>query len=182
MSGNELLLERYLPEFQFRNKHSTVIRAPSARVYRAMESLNLSRSLPVRILLRLRGLPTSGSTWENFRRLRFCELGRIPEREFALGVVGQFWTWKGRLQRLDAQGFLNFAQEGYAKAIWHFGLEPAGEGRSVLHTETRIQCLGDKAYRKFRRYWNFIAPFSGFIRKRSLEIVRCDAEAAEGNP
>jgi hypothetical protein len=180
--GSGSLLERFLPDCQFRKVHSILIQAEPARVAAVLRDLDLSRSPWIRFLFALRGLPHSELTWDRIQSLRFCILGEIPDREFALGVVGQFWTLKGHLQKVDAEGFLRFDKPGYAKAVWHFGVEPAGPGQSRLHTETRIQCLGDRAYRKFRRYWNFIAPFSAFIRKKTLQLIRQTAEAEGRKP
>jgi hypothetical protein len=44
---------------------------------------------------------------------------------------------------------------------------PAGEGRSVLSTETRIAAVDEPARRAFRRYWRAVGP-SALIRRRWL--------------
>jgi hypothetical protein len=44
----------------------------------------------------------------------------------------------------------------------------AGEGMSILATETRVAAMDAEARRAFRRYWLAVGPFSALIRRRWL--------------
>jgi hypothetical protein len=72
----------------------------------------------------------------------------------------------------------NFATPGYAKAAWNFLLSPQADGGTRLVTETRVYCLDNASRRLFRRYWFFIKPFSGWIRKEALRAIKRKAENA----
>ena len=45
-----------------------------------------------------------------------------------------------------------------------------------LETITRIQCTDESSRKKFSRYWFFIKPFSGIIRKEILKAVKAKSE------
>ena len=89
-----------------------------------------------------------------------------------LGIVGKFWTSSGCLEQMNAAEFVAFNEKGYAKAAWNFHLLPQPDGSTVLSTETRVQCMDDSARKQFRRYWFFVKPFSGLIRKEMLRTIK----------
>lgn len=132
-----------------------------------------------KILLFLRGygkraLGVSAGTFpEKLVRFGFTKLEEVPEREVVFGVAGRFWRWDGDLRRLaDRDAFLAFSEDGCVKGAWNLRVEAAGDGTTALSTETRIQCFGDSARRKFRLYWTLVGPFSGLIRRSLLHGVR----------
>lgn len=102
----------------------------------------------------------------------FVALGGRPGRELVFGLVGKFWTPSGGLRPLSAPEFETFAEEGFAKAAWNLAVEPAGDARSRLSTETRVLCYGAAARRRFRVYWSTIEIFSGVIRMAMLRGIR----------
>jgi len=74
-------------------------------------------------------------------------------------------------------GFSSFAQPGYAKVAWNFQVQPMDRGFSLFSTETRVLASDDASRRSFRRYLRLVGPFSGFIRRRTLGLVKLDAES-----
>ena len=88
-----------------------------------------------------------------------------------IGLIGQFWKANGNLQLFKPEDFIKWNKGGFLKATWNFELVPTGNGTQV-NTETRILCLGDNARQKFRRYWFFVRPFSGLIRKEILRGIK----------
>jgi hypothetical protein len=102
----------------------------------------------------------------------FIPLGENPAEEILLGVVGKFWTRAGDLQRLDPGGFQQFDRAGFAKVAWNFAIAPQNEGRTRLTTETRIYCTDPNSRRRFRLYWSVIGPFSAWIRRETLRILK----------
>jgi hypothetical protein len=167
-----VLIDEFLPRFDFAEKHGITINAPAGSVYAAIRTLDLSNSKVVRWLFRLRGLPASSLSLEGLLRMGFIPLGENPSEEILLGVVGKFWTRAGDLQRLDPGGFQQFDRAGYAKAAWNFAVAQQSEGMTRLTTETRIYCTDRKSRRRFRLYWSVIAPFSAWIRREILRILK----------
>lgn len=74
-----LLLNQFLPDYHFAERHQIIIPALVQAVYPAVRALDLSGSLPVRGLFRLRGLPASALTLEGLRRFSPFSEGRIRQ-------------------------------------------------------------------------------------------------------
>ena len=55
----------------------------------------------------------------------------------------------------------------------------AEAGGCELSTETRIAYFGGEARRRFRAYWLFVRPFSGFLRRSLLAGIKRRAEEPE---
>ena len=174
---NEMLIDDFLPEYDFNEVHDIDVGAPSKRVYAAINEVDFSESFIVRWLLRLRGMSGTNVTIRDLRSFKFETLGEMMNRELLIGLAGRFWTPWGDLQKINAENFREFNKKGFAKAAWNFSLCPAGVG-TKLSTETRIKCLGDESRVSFGRYWMFAKPFSGVIRMEMLRMIKRTAEAA----
>ena len=176
-----MLIDDFLPGYDVRERHRTEVRAPVEEVYAAVRRLDIGRARWSMFLFRLRGIPSggcdpSGFTLDDFLRMRFILLGERPNEELLLGLVGRFWTPSGGLRRLDAEGFRNFDEPGYAKAAWNFSLAARADGSVSLATETRVYCTDEAARRRFRLYWLLVGAFSGLIRREVLQAVKRSAE------
>ncbi|MBA3692419.1 MAG: hypothetical protein H0W77_03110 [Acidobacteria bacterium] len=170
-----MLIDLFLPEYDFTETHDLKIRATAENVFRALNAVDLCESAVVRWLFRLRGLPTRGMTLREMQRLRFEVLGESENRELVLGLAGRFWTINGDLRRINSQNFREFNEKGFAKAAWNFLLDEA-EGETCLTTETRVKCLDAESRKKFGFYWTLIQPFSALIRKEILKAIKQRAE------
>jgi hypothetical protein len=170
-----MLIDKFLPDYDFVETHSIYIRAGAADIYLAANEVDFTDSFIIRWLFRLRGLSTESVTMESLTRSRFEVLGEAVNREVVLGIIGKFWTLHGDLKKLNAKAFTEFDTAGYAKAVWNFSLEPNANG-TRLSTETRIKCIDVDSRRRFGFYWKFIQPFSGLIRMEMLRAIRNRAE------
>ena len=176
-----MLIDDFLPSYDVRERHHTEVHAPPDKVYAAVRQLDLSQAKLSMFLLWLRGIPTGLSapscfTLDDFLKMRFILLGERPNQELLLGVVGRFWTPAGGLRRLDAEGFRNFNEPGFAKAAWNFTLSEQAVNTVLLETETRVYCLDEASRRRFRWYWMVIGGFSGLIRRDVLQAIKRNAE------
>jgi hypothetical protein len=175
-----MLIDRYLPVFDFNEVHSRVVHAPAGRVYEALLTADLRRPVIIRILMGLRSLPGRFSglagdgervTLRSVDTAGFTLLGEDPPREILVGVEGRFWTLIPDMCSAEATDFENPVPEGLARAVWNFSVEPLAEARSLLKTETRIQCGDEASRRRFARYWLLVRPGSGLIRRAILRHV-----------
>ncbi len=171
-----MLIDDFLPEYDFNEVHDIDIGASPERVYSAVNEVDFSESFIVRWLLRLRGMSGENVRISNLRSFRFETLGEMVNRELLIGLAGRFWTPWGDLQKVDAENFREFDRKGFAKAVWNFSLASASGG-TKLTTETRIKCLDEGSRRSFGFYWTFIQPFSGLIRMEMLKTIKRKAEA-----
>lgn len=163
-------LDRVLPEWHHRERHSIRVDAEPERVIRALRDLTLAEMPVVRLLVRLRGLqpdPARPVLDEALRRFRV--LADDPG-ELVLGAIGRPWELRG-WERTVWADFATFAEPGYAKMALNFRLDG-----QTLSTETRVLLTDAAARRSFRRYWVVIRPFSGLIRRLWLRAIKRRAE------
>ena len=173
-----MLPDKYLPAFHFSEKHSIQITATPSAVSDQIAVLNVSDSWMIRILLALRGIPRKTSTgMEGWKKMGFVVLEHQPDKEIILGLIGQFWKANGNIQSFVREEFITMINPAFVKAVWNFKISPLDESRVLLETETRIFCAGDQVRKRFYRYWFFVKPFSGLIRKEMLKIIKRKAEA-----
>ncbi len=176
-----MLIDDFLPAYDVAARYSIEVEASLERVYAAIHCVDLSESRITRWLLALRGLrrPSRKTTVTLADCIEggFIPLGEERPRELLLGLIGKFWTPTGCVQRLDAEGFRRFAEPGFAKAAWNFSLEPLSATRTRLATETRVQCTDARSRLRFRLYWFFVGPFSGWMRREALRLIKRAAES-----
>ena len=170
-----MLIDEFLPDYDFVERHDIAIHAAGADIYRAANETDFSESFIIRWLFRLRGLSGQNVTLRSMRRSRFEILGETLNREMVIGLIGKFWTPGGGLQKINAESFKRFETPGFAKAVWNFSLDPEGVN-TRLSTETRIKCTDAESKRRFGFYWMFIRPFSGLIRTEMLKLIKQKAE------
>ena len=171
-----MLIDEFLPEYDFVETHSIAIDASAEKVYAAANEVDFSESFIVRWLLRLRGMSGEAVSLRNLEYSKFKILGETLNKELLIGLAGKFWTPWGDMQRVDASNFREFEKPGYAKAVWNFSLD-ASANETNLTTETRIRCLDDGSRRSFGFYWMFVQPFSGLIRIEMLKTIKRYAES-----
>lgn len=171
--------------------HFVRIGAAADVAYRSVLSAPLAASPIVRALLRLRELPAAALGQDCHRGVSrreatvadligngFFLVDEQPGREIVLGAVGKFWKPLDRgMGTATAESLTEPLPPGTAVALWNFRVAREA-GRSVVHTETRIKCADASARRKFKLYWSIVGPFSGLIRRKMLDAIKCEAEAA----
>jgi hypothetical protein len=182
-----MLIDDYMPEPQFAERHALRVAAPPERAWQAVRALDMGGSPVIRGLFALRSLPAFlagkrrrgpalGTTMDGLLRSGFVLLAEQAPREIVLGLVGRFWTPTGGLTRVEEPEFRGFDRPGMTVAAWNFTILPA-EGGSLIATETRVRCTDAASLRSFRRYWRVVRPFSGLIRKEGLRAIRRAAES-----
>jgi hypothetical protein len=178
-------LDRWLPEWEFDERHETLAAAPPERVDRAIREVSLFDIPAARALWALRSLGKGG---RGPRRPFVEQLGREagvlvvedrPREELVVGLAGEFWKLRGGYapRFAGAADFAAYDRADACKAVMNFRLEPDG-GATLLSTVTRVHVADPSARRKFARYWFVIRPFSGLIRILLLREIKKNAEAA----
>ncbi|MGZ5933705.1 MAG: hypothetical protein ACXWLV_03250 [Rhizomicrobium sp.] len=187
------LIDRYLPRYQFSERHEITIAATPARILDTILSRDmLGEDRIVRAMMALRSAPsviwqrfhpTNKPTMTSFGMHRFTPLGRDGDREIASGLAGRFWRPDGGLHTFPekdaferAEAFLRFTAPGTAKLVFNLVCEPFGT-MTRLVTETRVFCPDARSRILFTPYWLAIRLGSGFIRKRYLRAIKRAAES-----
>ena len=174
-----MLIDDFMPGYDFSEKHETNIHASAEKVYAAVNSIDLSESWIIGGLLTLRGLGRRSAktlTLRDMTKDGFAVLGEKPDEEILLGLAGKFWTLSGCMQNINADNFREFNTKGFAKAAWNFALKETGKEEILLATETRVKCSDEASLANFRFYWRFVQPFSGLIRQEMLRLIKQKAE------
>ena len=179
-----MLIDKYLPEYQFLADYSTEIDAPIERVYPIVRKMDLRNAPLLRLIFWLRSIPGKlagrsplGPTLEVLERAGMRVLEEAPPAELLMGFVGKIWTPTGGIQKVSSADFRDFSDPDVAKVVWNFSLESLQGGGTRLTTETRVQCLGLQSQKKLRRYAFFIRPISGLTRKSALRAIKQQAES-----
>ena len=120
--------------------------------------------------------PRRALTLQTLIEAGFGRLEEAPPREIVLGVAGAFWRPTGNVRPFRRQDFDGPVTPGLARAVWNFALRDAGDGHTLLSTETRVVCGDAASRRKFRLYWRVVGPFSGLIRRSMLRAIRREVE------
>jgi hypothetical protein len=182
-------LDAVMPRYDFHERHEILVNASPSRVRQALEHISFADVGVMQTLGRIRAVAMG-----NFRTpaaqgaspaLPILEMIRSPRsgffplddtpNEFVFGLAGQPWNNRG--VRLRPDEFQSWAPEGNVKIAANFLIEDAGTGRTRVVTETRVFAADDSARRKMARYWAFIYPGSGLIRRSLLEAIRDRAES-----
>lgn len=174
------LLDAVLPEYQFSERHCITVDASPELALAAAKQVSLGEMPLARLLFRIRGMrtPARGRLWDQMLAGGFVDLGEVPGREVAGGVIGQMWKPSGGDSPRIASPveFSAFNKPGYAKAALSLIALPV-DGRCQLVTETRVFATNEAARRAFTLYWLVIRPGSGIIRRVWLRAAKARAEA-----
>jgi hypothetical protein len=179
------LIDDFLPDYDVVERHEIRVSAPVEAAFDAVLDLDLARSPVIATLLAVRGLPQLFTRRPRLTRridlaaiehAGFVRLAEEPPHQIVLGVVGRFWHPWNNVGRIAAEEFTTFDEPDFSKGVWDFTVEPDGDNRSIVRTETRVLCTDDSARRKFRAYWRLVGPFSSLIRILLLRSIRGDAE------
>jgi hypothetical protein len=177
-----------MPDYEHHERHTTLINASHADVWRAIREVQPREIRLLVLLTAIRGLgqrPRSDARkplLDVARAGGFTDIGETGD-ELVLGTIGQFWRMRPReCQKpiASAASFKAFAEPGFAKSAINFLTRPEN-GRIRLMTETRIATTDPAARRRFTIYWSVIYAGSALIRREWLRAIKRRAESP-GSP
>jgi hypothetical protein len=171
-----MLQDEFLPEYHFSEIHDISINQSPEHIFALVYDFDFRGSWLIRVLFSLRGMKTGMTIKAGMLQENFMELAYRPNDEMVLGLIGQFWKPNGNLKKVAPDQFRAFNEPEFLKATWNFKLIPQSPERTCLQTETRVYCMDKKAKKIFSRYWFFVRPFSGLIRKEILKSIKRKAE------
>ncbi len=178
----QTLLDHWIPQWQFEERHSLAIRGTPGQISAAVREITPGEIPLVQLMMRIRQpfarrTATVKPILEAARHELFLNLEDTPH-ELVMGLAGRFWTPSGGRVRLNSkQEFKAFKRPGYAKAAVNFRILPLDAGRSLLTTETRVVTYGRSATLKFGLYWWLAVRWgSGWIRVLWLRAIRARVE------
>jgi hypothetical protein len=181
VARTNMLLDEFIPVWQFREVHTIDVDAPPERVFDAIKSVRADEILFFRTLTWIRrgGRPLppgilNASPNESLIDVAlnggFIRLAEVPPRELVIGTV--VLVPPGRHGRLTPEVFRRKLPPGFALAAMNFLVDQNRAGRTRVHTETRVYANSPAACRRFARYWRIIYPGSAIIRRMWLRAVK----------
>ena len=192
-----MLLDKYLPKYDFTEKSVTQVNAPMETVYCAVEEVTLAEiSGIVRLLFNLRMLPEKlvgrkdvpcnihQPVMKEFCNGFFTFLEAHAPHEVVIGLIvpgdiGRVWKKSSELDihPADAAGFLSVDEPNHLKVVCQFLVEDTEEPSDIkIKAEWRIGALSPPARRRFTPYWRIIGPFSHLIQKLWVKGIKSRAE------
>lgn len=187
-----MILDKFLPKYEFNEIHTVKVDAPLERVFTAMKELTPAELSPLIFwMLDLRNLPAKlmGKTPPNVMQQSkpfleqmyeggFLPLAEAADSEIVFGMVGQPWKLTGgeEPEVPNPQAFLDFADPAFAKIAANLAVTVDKEGCIHCSTETRIHVPEPDTRRKFAFYWRIISMGSGWIRVLWLGAIKRKAE------
>ena len=175
-----MILDEFMPVWQFRERHARRVPAPPAEVFAAIKNVRANEILFFKTLTWIRrgGRRTSESILnagdsapllEVATRSGFIYLGEVAPGELVVGTV--VIAAPGVECALTPQTFKTTLAPGFALAAMNFLVTPDGKGGSLVSTETRVFANNASARKRFARYWRIIYPGSALIRRMWLRAV-----------
>lgn len=183
-SGDELL-DSFMPNFDVREHHEAIVRAPAKVTYASARELDLRRSPLIQGIFRARQLlmggqtaaaSTRGSFLDEVQTLGWRVLAEEPGRELVVGAVTQPWLADVVFRGVPPEEFAGFREPNYIKIAWTIRVAPRDDGTSLFSTETRAVATDPAARARFRPYWTFASPGIVLIRWEMLRLVKRGAE------
>ncbi len=192
-----MLLDKYLPKYDFTEVHTIKVKAAPEVAYRAIKDTTLEElSSIVQMLFWLRELPekmvgrntrpmtSKGPMLGDLEKNGFTMIQEQPPREDVFGLIvpgkiGRVWdkTSGYGSQVANAEEFLAFKDPRYLLVVANLMVKDSDiPGIVTVYTESRTMALSVKARKNFRPYWAFIRPWSGLIRRMMLRGAKRRAE------
>jgi len=192
-----LLIDRFLPRYDFAVVHAGVFRAPPEACYRLARGLDLLRDPVIRTLLGLRSLPErllgrlpghraaagQGAAPPTFRLddmvgppIGWILLGEELNAEIVLGQIGRPWKPVGASEGppVAPAEFASFDRPGFAKIAFSLMVQPYGVASSILTMETRVVLTDPGSLRRFARYWRLVGPSVRLIDRMTLRLLAAE--------
>jgi hypothetical protein len=172
------LIEKYLPEYTFNEYHEIVVNRPIENVYEIAKDFDLSKSKTIKLLFKIRGLPTKRLNLQHFiNDIGFTYLEENYPNETLFG----FWA-RFKIAKIPSyEDFINNSISPWIKVVWNFQFEKIEENKTKVSTETRVLCAAKITKFTFGSYWLIIKPFSGLTRVQMLKIIKNESESEQLN-
>jgi len=173
-------LDTLIPNTQLLEIDQVDVSAPAAQVWDLVRQGDLGNAPTIRALFWLRVLASReariGSSRIRIDAMRssperpgFQMLAEDPPREFAVGAIGKVWKLDIPFVHVaDADAFALFSEPGFVKVAWAIRVLPRGPESSHVELEVRVAATDVASWRKFKRYFSLIGPFSRYIRRSML--------------
>jgi hypothetical protein len=172
-------LDAWLPTWSVRTYHRREAAASPEALWESAAAVRLDETRTLGRLVRWRIPGTPGAV--RFRDLLatypFVVLDEGPDWSVS-GLCGPIWTLQRDYPRLDGpDAFAAWSAPGTVRVAFAHSVEPAGQGRAALVSETRVAPTDRAADLRLRSLWLVVGVFERLIGAEPLALA---ARRAEG--
>jgi len=188
-AARDMLIDQWLPEWQFGEYHERRVRASPGQLFAAIRRVRSSDIVLFRTLAFLRN-PRRDGQGEHILNAPeekpildvalaggFILLGEEADRELLLGAIVIAppevvrSAHRGNVPSLDQALFKTLGRPGFARVVMNFRVVPESDGWTRVTTETRVHAVDRPTRRQFAQYWRVIYPGSWLIRWSWLRAI-----------
>jgi len=95
-----------------------------------------------------------------------------PPHEVAVGAIGKVWRLRIPFIHVpSARDYAWFDDPDFVKVAWAIRVTPLGPQQCRVTVEVRVRATDQRSWRKFRRYFRVVGPFSRYIRRSLLKTI-----------
>jgi hypothetical protein len=175
-------LDRFIPSPRLCEIDQVEVNCSIDRAWTAVRHVDMARSPIVRGLFALRTLPQRlrGRT-AAAESLRidditanadgFRILDERPGESVTVAAIGKVWQLNIPFVQVPPDRFAAFDEPGWVKVAWQLRCEALATALTRIAVEVRVSATDEASWRRFKRYFRFIGPFSRFIRRHVLAML-----------
>ena len=181
----ERAIERFIPAWDIRTCHETIVQAPASTVFAVAEHFDLQSIPLVKAIFWLRGWILGASKTpprrpaglvEETKSLGWGELSRTTGRELVMGAATQPWQADVKFAAVPPRDFLGYAEPDRVKIVWTLEAIPIEPALTLFRSETRVRATDAAARERFLKYWRFARFGIVLMRWLHLPALRRAAE------
>lgn len=188
--ANEML-DRFMPEYEFRGVESIVIHASPEQIFQALEHVRGQDMLPAQAVGQARSKPQALASQappqaapeetfaETIAKMGLVTLSERTHEQIVLGSIAKFHELLDRqfVRLRDADEFRRFLHGDYQKLAISLAVTGGDSAAGyTLTLEHRTHAMSEHARRQFARYWLALKPGGSFVSRQLLGAVKRRAE------
>jgi hypothetical protein len=171
-------LDDWLPKAQIRTRHQRTAAVDAPRLWAAAQGVHLREAPALGRVVRWRlpGTPADATFQELFASYPFVVLD-AGERFSLSGLCGKVWTLARDYPRIaGAEEFRAWHEPGTVRVVFAHWVEPDGDGRAAIVSESRIEAVDRRAALRTRALWTVVGRFERLIGREALRAAARSAE------
>lgn len=171
-------LDGWLPDPQVRTLHRHGARAPADRLWQAAETVQVCDAATLGGVVRWRvpNTPRDRTFQDLFRLYPFTVLAE-GERWSVSGLCGKVWTLRRDYPSIEGpQEFCSWSEPGTVRVVFAHWVEPDGDGRATIVSESRVKPVDMRAALRLRALWAVVGRFERLIGGEALRLAARRAE------
>ena len=171
-------LDSLLPDPQVRTRHRRTAEVGAERLWHAAETVQVcdARTLGSVVRWRIPGTPRDLPFRELFRRYPFTVLSEGKHWSVS-GLCGRVWTLRRDYPEVSgAEEFREWDEPGTVRVLFAHWIEPEGDGRAAIVSESRVKPVDRRAALRLRALWTVVGRFERFIGREALRLATRRAE------